>query len=414
MWNSMENKNNSEIKETLILTKTVFKTLLNKLIEHFKNTHNLITDYRETQLFGFGNYDPNKANLKNDLELVVKGYINGKYLYNKNREATTGKPYIKISREYKYVFFNYLGYKDVHEFINQDFITSIQKSKQLETLQQDNNIEDYYYVCYYFGEDKKMNKGQVIIYNQWKNIEMKYIYRDEFGKIGTYTYFGNITSSEGFVWFDTKFYTGNKKNDGAKFIFFVGKSAPYEREFLLGTYSGFDKYDNTIAGKMILKKIGTRDQMEVEVSNKQFDPILSLELSKKRFVIESVIRKNPLNFSKKSPYAQVLYDIAKKYSVKFYHKEDTHEINLNIEKIHLNIKSLNPSLIIKNDQINLVSNGQIINLDFSINGLFYILKASLYIKSYDLLTKDKKIGKFTAVDVNNKIISGDVEFKIIE
>ena len=412
----MEKVENVMTKETLVLTKAVFNILLDKIINHFKNENSInIPNYKENQLYGFGNYDLEKPNLKQNFELVLKGYINGKYLYNKSREASTGKPFIKISREYKYVFFNYLGFKDIYEFINEDFFTPSQKSKQLELLHRENNVEDYYYVCYYFGEDKKMNKGQVIIYRQWKNIEMKYIYENDYGQTGVYSFFGSVTHSEGFVFFDTKFYVGSKKNEGAKFIFFVGKSAPHERNFLLGTYSGFDKYDNTIAGKMILKKADSRAQMEEEISNKSFDPIISQELSKKRIIVESVIRKSPLLFSSKSPYAQVLNNISGKYSVQFYNENDSYQMKLNIEKYHLNIESLNDSLIINDDKINLINKGQIIYLDFSINGLFYIQKASIYIKTYDLLKENNDTpGKFTAVDINNNIISGQVLMKSIE
>ncbi|MDC3133031.1 hypothetical protein OA501_02330, partial [Flavobacteriaceae bacterium] len=254
-------------KKTLVLTTAVFNILLGKIISHFSSKNDIdIPKYKENQLYGFGNYTSEKPNLKKDFELVLKGYINGKYLYNKNREASTGRPFVKISREYKYIFFNYLGFKDVYEFINQDFFTPNQKSKQLELLNQENSIEDYYYVCYYFGEDERMNKGQVIIYRQWKNIEMKYIYEDGNGHTGVYSFFGSVIHSEGFLFFDTKFYVENKKNEGAKFIFFIGKSAPHERNYLIGTYSGFDKYDNTIAGKIILKKLDSQIQMEKEVS----------------------------------------------------------------------------------------------------------------------------------------------------
>ncbi|MGM5470173.1 hypothetical protein ACS386_07840 [Flavobacteriaceae bacterium LMO-SS05] len=405
----------SEKKDTLILTKAIFNILINKVIEHFLKKYNIENNYKETQLFGFGNYDTNQPNLKDDFESIIKGYVNGKYLYNKNREASDGNPFIKISREYKYVFFNYLGYKDVHEFIDQDFLVPSQKSKQLELLYQENNIEDYYYVAYYFGEDEKMNKGQAIVYKQWKNIEMKYIYKDEFGNSGIYSYYGKITDSGGFVFFDTKYYSDGKRKEGAKFTFFIGKSSPNERVYLVGVYSGFDKYDNAIAGKMILKKFESKNAMEKEISSTRFDPILSQELSKKRIVVESVIRKDPLLFSSKSPFAKILKKISNKYLVKFHYEDKIHEIKLIIERHHLNIKCLNNNLIIENDKVNLLSNGQILNLEFSINGLFRLQNMSIYIKAFDLIKKDNiPIGQYTAVDINNTILSGSVEFEIIE
>ena len=403
---------NTSKREGLILTKAVLSILIEKIIENFTEKYTIKDNYTEAQLFGFGNFDEDKPSLKKDFELIFKDYINGKYLYNKSRETSTGKPFIKISRDYKYIFFNYLGYKDVYEFIAQDFINPDQKNQQLKILQQEKDIEDFFYVCYYYGEDKKMHKGQVIIYKKWKNVEFKYVYENKKGQTGIYSYYGNVINSEGFVFFDTKFYIGNKKNEGAKFIFFVGKSSPHERNYLIGTYTGLDKYDNTIAGKIILKKVGSRAKMEEEASKKNFDPIFSLELNKKRIIVESIIKKNPMMFSATSPYAQILNDISKKYILTFQNGEDFHEIPVQLQKSHMNIKSLNSSFILINDQINLIDKGQIIYLTFSVKGLFYIQKTSIYVKSYDLLqNKNNTIGKYTAIDINNDIISGNVEFK---
>ncbi len=408
----MSNKTIS--KETLVLTKAIFTILLDQIIHKFtteKKVH--LRNFRENQLYGFGNYNRAKPNLKQDFEGVLKGYVNGKYLYNKNREASKGMPFVKISREYKYLFFNYLGFEDVYEFMNKDLVSLDEKTKQLALLHQENTIEDAYYVSYYFGEDKKMNKGQVIIYRQWKNIEMKYVYEDDQERTGVYSFFGSIKHSEGFVFFDTNFYEGRKKNEGAKFIFFIGKSAPHERNFLIGTYSGFDKYDNVIAGKMILKKVSSRTVMEQEGMIKDFDPIISQELNKKRIIVESVIRKSPLLFSEKSPYAQVLRDISGPCLVTFYDSGNAHEIQVNIEQNHLNVRSMNDALVINDDYVDLINNGQIIHLSFSINGLFYIQKVSVYIKSYDLLQKStaNTSGKYVAVDIHNEVLSGIVEFK---
>ena len=405
---------NTISKETLVLTKAVFNILLDHIIHSFSTENKVqIETCRENQLYGFGNYNVSKPNLKQDFEEVLKGYVNGKYLYNKKREASTGMPFVKISREYKYLFFNYLGFEDVYEFINRDVVSLDDKTEQLALLQQENIVEDAYYVSYYFGEDEKMNKGQVIIYKQWKNIEMKYVYEDDHGRTGVYSFFGLIKHSEGFVFFDTNFYEGRKKNEAAKFTFFIGKSSPHERNFLIGTYSGFDKYDNVIAGKIILKKVSSRTIMEKEAIAKDFCPIISQELNKKRIIVESVIRKSPLLFSEKSPYAQVLRDISGPCLLTFYDNTNAHRIQVNIEQHHLNVRSMNDAIVINNDYVDLINNGQIIQISFSINGLFYIQKVSVYIKSYDLLEKStaNTSGKYVAVDIHNEILSGVVEFK---
>ncbi|MCK5401224.1 MAG: hypothetical protein KAJ28_06285 [Flavobacteriaceae bacterium] len=405
----MENQLNTQKKETLLLTKHVFNTLIDRVVYHFRKEHKINERYKDSQLYGFGNYDPEKPNLKNDLELVLRGYVNGKYLYNKYREATSGKPIIKISREYKYVFFNYLGIKSIHEFIESDFFTVKQKSKQLDLINQRSRSEDHYYICYYFGEDNQMNKGQVIIYNDWKTIEMKYIYEDVNSEKGIYNFYGTINQSEDFAYFDTKYFVGNKKSEGAKFIFFIGKSSPNERLYLIGTYSGFDKYDRAIAGKMILKKYDTKLEIEKEASSKSFDPIICQELNKNRLVVESNIRKNPLMFSKKSPYAQAFINTSGKYLITFTIEKEKYSIKCEIQQYHFNIVSLDDSIIIEDDRINIINKGQILNLDFSITGLFYLQKVSIYIKMFDFQQNESKaLGSFNGVDINNNIVSGIV------
>tara|TARA_R110002073_G_scaffold72537_1_gene177319 strand:+ start:316578 stop:317813 length:1236 start_codon:yes stop_codon:yes gene_type:complete len=410
----MENLISQHNSETLLLTQHVFNTLLNSVISHFKKSHNITLDYKDSQLYGFGNYDSEKPSLKNDLELVLRGYVNGKYLYNKHREASSGKPLIKISGEYKSLFFKYLGFKNVNEFIESDLFTAKQRGAQLELLHKGTKLEDDYYVCYYFGEDNKMNKGQVIIYNDWKTIEMVYLYAGDNGEKAVYIFYGTISQSEDFAYFDTKYYVGNKKSEGAKFTFFIGKSSPNERQYLVGTYTGFDKYDRAIAGVMILKKFKTKNEIEEEVNNKSFDPIICQELNKSRLVVESNIRKNPLMFSKKSPFAQVLMRIYGAYNFEFELEKNKHSLALKIEKYHFNIVSLNDSIIIEDDRVTVLNKGQVLNFDFSITGMFHLQKVSIYINALDF-TENKKgaIGNFNGVDINNKIVHGNLLIETI-
>jgi len=405
----MENLLNQNNNETLLLTNIVFNSLLGSIIHHFRKSHALTGKYKDSQLYGFGNYNAEEPNIKKDLELILRGYVNGKYLYNKQREASTGKPIIKISGVYKLLFFNYLGYADINEFVKTELFTTKQKTKQLELIEKGTKLENYYYVCYYFGEDNKMNKGQIIIYNEWKTIEMIYVYPEDNGEKGVYTFYGTISLSEDFAFFDTKYYAGNKKSEGAKFIFFIGKSSPNERHFLIGTYSGFDKYDRAIAGKMILKKYNTKTEVEEEVSEKSFDPIICQELNKNRLVVESNIRKNPLLFSKKSPYAQVLMKSFGDYVFEFSIDENKHQLKLKIEEFHFNIVSQNDSIIIEDDRISVLNKGQILNFDFSISGIFHLQKVSIYINASDFTKVNKSVnGNFNGVDINNNLVLGSV------
>lgn len=400
--------------DTLLLTKQVFNTLLESVIAHFKKSHKIDGVYKDSQLYGFGSYNADKPNLKNDLEILLRGYINGKYLYNKFREASSGKPIIKISGEYKTIFFNYLGFKNLNEFLESESFTRKQRNRQLELINTSFKSKDYYYVCYYYGEDSQMNKGQVNIYNEWKTIEMIYVYEDENGEKAIYTFFGTIIQKEDFAHFDTKYYLENKKSEGAKFVFFIGKSSPNERHYLIGTYSGMDKYGRAIAGKMILKKYNSKTEVEDEVNNKFFDPIICQELNKNRLVVESNIRKNPLMFSKKSPYAQVLPNSAGSYVFNFEIENKSYQLKLKIELYHYSIISLNDSIIIEDDKISVLNKGQILNFDFSVSGMFQLQKVTMYVSALSFSGKKKEAkGNFNGVDINNNIVSGDVFIKLI-
>tara|TARA_B110001450_G_scaffold126635_1_gene119225 strand:+ start:239 stop:1471 length:1233 start_codon:yes stop_codon:yes gene_type:complete len=410
----METIYNQDINQTLLLTKQVFLTLLNSMIIQFKSSHTPFK-YKDSQLYGFGNYDIEKPNLKNELETILKGYVNGKYLYNKYREAATGKPIIKISREYQSLFFKYINYKNIFDYIESDLFSSEEKRKQLVLLTNIETIDDHYYICYYYGEDNKMIKGQVIIYNGWKTIEIKYFYNHNNKDNVVYSFVGTVNHSEDFVHFDTKYFDGSKKYEGAKFIFFIGKSSPNERLYLIGTYSGFDKYDRAIAGKMILKKFDSKAEIDIEVSDPSFDSIICQELNKNRIVVESNIRKNPLMFSKKSPYANVLMNSFGNYSFSFELDENIFELKVRIEKYHFNIVSLNNYIVIEDDKISLVNKGQILNFDFSISGMFHLQKVSIYLNVFDFINHDRESRcDFIGVDINNNIVYGKLLIKVLD
>ena len=52
-------------KETLVLTKVIFTILLERIIRKFTTENKVhIPTYRENQLYGFGNYNAVKPNLK--------------------------------------------------------------------------------------------------------------------------------------------------------------------------------------------------------------------------------------------------------------------------------------------------------------------------------------------------------------
>ena len=97
------------------------------------------------------------------------------------------------------------------------------------------------------------------------------------------------------------------------------------------------------------------------------------------------------------------------YNFIFKVEKLSYELKLNIEKFHYNIVSLNETIIIENDKISVLSKGQILNFDFAISGVFYLQKVSIYIIAEEFIeNKEMAIGNFNGVNVNNKIVAGEV------
>ena len=152
----------------------------------------------------------------------------------------------------------------------------------------------------------------------------------------------------------------------------------------------------------------SKTEVEEEVNGENFDSIICQELNKNRMVVESSIRKNPLLFSEKSPFSQILLKTAGKYIFIFKFETLQYKLNLKIEKFHYNIISLNEAIIIENDKVSVLSKGQILNFDFSISGMFHLQKVSVYIKALDFTENKKEAkGNFNGVDINNNIVSGN-------
>ncbi|MFD2588714.1 hypothetical protein ACFSQJ_17435 [Croceitalea marina] len=404
----MEYKKLQSDNSPLLLTKYTFNTLLEAIVRHFKKSH-AIENYKDFQLYGFGNYDSEKPNLKNDLELVLKDYVNGKYLYNKQRELVSGKPIVKISREYRDLFFNYLGYTGVYDFIEKEISSKDEHLKQITLLQNLSQNEEFYYVCYYYGEDKKMTKGQLTIHNNWKTFELTFVYLNSQNEPVFYDLFGTIKQENNFVHFDCKHFIQNKKIQGSKMIFYVGMASYSERPILIGAYSSFDKYDHSIAGKLMLVQMNSQQEMEQESKSVHFHPAICQELIKFRHIVPSRVPIQLSKISPQSPYASIFAKIPNDYKAIFSLENEQIELDFRIQKYHYNILSNIEDIELENDRVTIAGKGQILELHFDITGIFRLLKASLYIKNYELLSENKAgTGTFSGVDINNNPVSGAV------
>ncbi len=410
----MENSIHKNTNESLLLTKQTFNRLLKSVISHFKKSHDFPSKYKDSQLYGFGNYDTTKPNLKNDLELILRGYVNGKYLYNKQREVASGKPIVKISRDYRELYFNYLGYTGIYDFLDKEMKNVDEREKQIQLIENISRNEDFHYVCYYYGEDKKMTKGQLIIHNNWKTFELIFVYFNPRNEHVFYELFGSIKQESNFLHFDCKHFVHRKKMEGSKMIFYVGLNSFNDRPILIGAYSSNDKYDHSIAGKLMLVQMNSKQEMEEESKSLHFDPIICQELVQSRYVIPSRIPTQLSKISSKSPYASIFGKIPSNYKAKFIMTDNEIDLRFSIKKYHYNIVSDMEDIVLENDRIQIVSKGQILELHFEITGIFLLQNISMYIKNYELFSKNRATtGHFSGIDINNNPVSGNVQIETL-
>tara|TARA_R110000744_G_scaffold165290_1_gene282387 strand:- start:265 stop:1524 length:1260 start_codon:yes stop_codon:yes gene_type:complete len=401
---------NTKGSGSISLTKHTFERLITSILKLFKHRHSL-EDISENQLYGFGNYDDNLPSLKKEFEKTSNGFINGKYLYNKYRELQSGKPQIKISGYYKNVFFKYLGFNDVFDFLKYEINDKTELHEQQKLLKDETTSKTYYYVMYYYGEDKKMTKGHFTILNNWKTFELVFVYKDTNENIVTYTLFGTILQQNNFAYFETSLFTEKRKIKGANFIFYIGKSTPTERPIIIGTYSSFDKYDHCIAGKIIAQQFDSKDSMMAEAFSDYFEPYISQELVKIRFINESSLPKHTLKLSNKSPYSDVFGRIPNKYTLIFNLDDGTStKLNIEIEKYHYNILCIENNIFIENDRLSLENKGQILEISFDVFGVFFLQKAAIFAKTFYLFQEstEESSGVFSGVDINNNLVNGSM------
>ncbi|MBE0392442.1 hypothetical protein [Flavobacterium sp. PL002] len=308
-----------------------------------------------------------------------------------------------------------MGYDDIKSFLKIEVIDELELEKQFSLIQATHSNEDFYYCAYYFGEDQKMTKGKLIIYNNWSNIELRFVYFDEKNSKSEYIFFGAIKISEDFMFIHTKFIVNNTKKEGANFTFFIGKSTPTERNYLVGTYSGFDKYNRAIAGKMILKKFQDKQAMENEFATRQVNPLITQEFRRERIIVESHVPNHSSKISNKSPFASLFSNLSGQYLLTFYdnNEKNIYSLEISIDPHNYNILVRDPNIIIENDIVKLLNRGQNVYLDFEVLGVSYIQKTSIYIETYYLMNPENEVfGVYSGINLNNNTIKGKVKIEI--
>lgn len=400
---------------TLLLTAHCFDILLQKLLQKLESDHPSILNKKITQIYGFANYDPHLPSLKSQLEQLSGLFINGKYIYDKQRELSSGKPFIKVNKPYSYILFEYIGYESLNAFIKDNIKDGAKLKEQLELNDSPKKNQKHYYVSYHFGEYNEIVKSQVTVKDDWKRIEYNYIYPQDNGTFKYFLYFGDIKKRNDAIHIQTRTFLDGKMVPSGENILYVGYGAPSKSKYLLGVFSAFDINNKLIAVKTIHEKCSSKEEMEIRSLEKKVPGYIVQELRNQRLENEIHIPNDKMELSPKSPYYLTYENIAGNYSFQFCpDKSGQSEINITINPDTYKVTSTDQGILINFDDIQLINNASILYLRLNLCGLTPFLQIDIYVKTYYLKgAAEKAKGKYCGIDFENRLVSGDVTFTFI-
>lgn len=412
----MENHKTQE-NNTLLITGHCFKVLIEMILSQFKEEHkgNAAVVGRVSQIYGFGNYNASLPNLGQELEKLSGGFINGKYLYDKQRELQLGKPIIKLNGYYKTVLFQYVGYEGIADFTNHIIKDVREKEKQLELINKEILEQTYYYVCYYYGEFKQIVKCQVVALNNWKNIQYTYMYPQKDGTFRKFLAYGVAKRRADILHVRTKTLMDGKMVDGGEDILYVGHTEPGTNAFMLGVFSAFDISNRVVAGKIILEKCNSDREMITKSMSRKIPAYIAQELRNVRIENDAVIPNDVLEISAKSPYSMTYDKVPGQYCFTLIQNGKLiGDFKFTINSDTFRIVPVNKGVLINKDHFELIQNGTVIHFSFQLTGITLFTRLEVYFKTYYLNKGDRDIqGVFSGLDIENRLIHGEVKMDFI-
>jgi len=401
---------------SVVLTSDYFKVLLEKLQEAFIQKHQLLKLPKAFQLYGYGAFREDRPSLKTDFELLGSEFINGKYLYDKSRELEKGKLVIKLNQYYKTILLHYLGYKNFKEFLDDHRLSDTAYKKQYALLYDNEDVITHYYINYYFGEDDTILKGQTTISNNWKKIQHIFMYPLEDGTLKEHYSNGSIKKQGDTLTIKTNTLSGDRYIEGASEIYYIGHKKPSSLNYLIGTYCTFDVFTKTVAGRSILEKCQSKQEMEEKSKSPFIPPYIAMEIRNKRIVNKRVVPRHALELSNNSPYASLYGKLPGTYELTFDFGEGFKEtLKFKILPTNYQIITLTENVYIEKDRIELLNKGSVINFRFSFSGIIALERVNIYFKTYYL--KNEKLnqdGVFSGIDNENRLVNGTLTIHYTE
>ena len=239
------------------------------------------------------------------------------------------------------------------------------------------------------------------------------MYPQEDGSFKTHHNFGNIVRREDTLHINSKTLLDGKMVAGGSEIYYIGHNDPANTRFLIGTYCTFDIYTQTVAGKSILEKCESQEEMERNSKNSYIPPYIAQEIRKSRIINPSIVPKDILELSDKSPYYSIYGLIPGKYKLTFQLSDNQQEVlEFEIAKNDFRITPRTPNVYFESENYQLMNKGSIIHFSFKLAGIISLDAVDLYFKCYFLKEKSKNIkGVFSGIDNENRLVNGEVMIK---
>lgn len=266
-------------------------SLHKELLTVFSKHYNIeIKTLSVFQLYGFGNFDEAKPNLKGLITEITGQWINGKYLYNKIREIDKGHSHhIKLRRDYLSLLILTAGYDNYGQYLNNSTFVSDETRKEEGSYfdESSNDVDALYYVGYYVEDRQYYIKSKFTIYKM-KTASWEILYWEKPYEPTFYTYYGKcVPTGESAL----SFYFSKENSSLNKECFvniFYGNNMQL-KPVLLGAYCGFERSNHPVIGKLVFEQVNDADEQDEKVKNKDINPIFHQYLYSERMEVEGIL-----------------------------------------------------------------------------------------------------------------------------
>lgn len=300
-------------KSGLNLTPTVFEALHDELLHCFAKTYSVspetMVDY---QVYGFNDHDESLPSIKKMIIDKTGKWVNGKYLYNKYREWKNGNVSIRLTREFVFIYFQTLDYKDVKDFvINGSFSESeiseqINLEKTIITV-----VGNEYYVGYYVGEEGNIIITRLTLFQESQKVQWALAYWEKKDAYSEYIYNGYILLQQNGM--SLLFKNDENNLDRSQFVSIFCEPLTKVKPILVGAYSGYDRNRQPVIGEVVFVRVDSQEEQYQRVQQNTVDTEVAQYLSGKRWKALGKTIHSKFDLSTESKFVQVIDDFIQSY-----------------------------------------------------------------------------------------------------